>query len=433
MMSCPFSSAKRTTEGLTCPFSGKKEKLSPKDPEPEWFEPCYTVPYISPYYSEIEATLKKFTCEESNPPFYLVNTLFQDPRVCRWRSQPMMVRLILAEELKQGGNRELSLGKLKDAQLNYEHALGLFKYLTKTEETLKVNEDELTDEQEIGSRSGVRKELMRNLAITLIRQKHFDLAFEVLNMSLALWRNDPKASTIRCWLYAEDLKSSSDDIENAIGTLKSLREAEDTEFRKMLHGKLLERKNNDTLELRKFYNKFLTKLLNYAGQPQAYSELEFEHQVLLKMESKYTDVLKFCMEMEKSNVETLSKLQILKGVLARMSFICSISATSPPALLRTIAEEMSISLEDQRLLGVFEGTKRQLIVEAFADGSYDQNLLSYCIEQCMEDRQTALAKTKPEDSEGFFTWQLGLSMFLLIAAAIYYYIDKSNSMLSRMR
>lgn len=431
-MSCPFSSSKRVAEGLTCPFSGKKAKVSPKDPMAEWFEPCYSVPYISPYYSEIEVIRKKFACEVSQPTFYLINSLCHDSRIKGWRTQPIMARLLLAEELKQGGNRNFSIGKINEALLNYEHALGLFKSLVMAEDKLKAIEDENLDAVEFGSREGVRKELLLNVAISLIKLKHFDEAEEVLQTFLAKWGADLKAKTLSCWLSAEDLGRSLEDIEGALETLRSLRITEDNEFRKMLHDKLHERRADLSIDLRRFFNKFLSKLLAYSGEPQAYSELEFEHQVLLKLQGKYTDLLKFCIEMERSPAESLKKHQVLKSVVARMNFIYSISATSPSELLRAAAEENGVDLQDRKLLGIFEGTKRQLIVEAFAEGNYDQNLLSYCIEQCMEERQTAVAKVKADESDGFFTWQLGLSLFLVIAAGIYYYIQQSNSLLSRL-
>lgn len=421
-MSCPFSSGKATQGGSSCPFSGKGGPAAPKEPEAEWFEACYSVPYISPFYTNIEHTLKKFSCEAADSTYYLLNSMFHESRITHWRTQPIVVRLLLAEELKQGGNRDYASGKLKDALLNYDSGLGLLKYLTKAEGKLVVHEDELVDTQEIASRDAVRKSLLINSAITLVKLKHFYEAQGVLETCKTMWPSDSKIAALDCWLKAEDLSIPLPQLESAIEAVQLLRETEDSGFLTALQGHLQARKTALTLELRQLYHKFLTLSQSYEGHPQcSYTGLEFEHQVLLILKAKYTEVLKFCIEMERPTHQSHRKLQILKAVLTRMNFLYKLSAESPPVLMKTVAEEVGVDLEDQKFLDAFESIKRRLIVEAFSDGEYDQDLLSYCIDQCTKQRRSELAR-QPRKSGGFCTWQLALSLLAIFVAMLYLYI-----------
>jgi hypothetical protein len=388
------------------------------------------VPYVTPYYSEIELALKTCALEQPEVLFYIPNTLFHEPRVCRKRSQPVLARFLLAEELKQGGNRNFWSGRLQEALMNYEHALGLFDYLVKDGTQWKVVQETLLDAHELSARQGVKRRLLLNCVAVLIKLKHFREARRVLDDGLQNWRMDAETTSLRCWLSAVDLESSVEDLENALCDLK--RVVPDSPFKKTLLLKLEERRATLNVEMQKFFNKFLGKLLNYSGKPQAYSGLEFEHLVLIKLEGKYTGLFKYLMEMERSALNSRSELQDLKAVITRMNFIQQISPSQPPPILKTLADDIGVDLQDPGILGVFEGTKRQMIVEAFAEGTYNQNLLSYCIEQCHDEQIQTVAKLKPVESEGFFTWQLGLSLFLLFAYGIYCYIEQTSSVLGRM-
>lgn len=216
MSGCPF----KVIDALKIPFA-PSESVSNSDPLIFRSTRQYPRPYISPYHGCFSKFLDTSYPELSSLPFYLQNSLFHQDTIQGHRDSDCTQKVVIANELRESGNRNFSKSLFEKAVLCYEHALSLFIWvkLKREEGTAQVVERKEEDQLDETARQSTVCALLGNLGAALIKLRHFGFAEEVL---FEAFKRSPGKSRIvlfRAYLRAYNKESDVQLLNLALGDL----------------------------------------------------------------------------------------------------------------------------------------------------------------------------------------------------------------------
>ena len=454
MHGCPFSGQVRDNSVLTCPFAhGAKKERDIKDPGLD-AQSAHSLPYISPYHPMTEytqdksqVTLRRLKANRKRfnayPP-YLQNTLFHGFMIRRLRKRGILERVMAANELRQGGNSQYHKGDYATAANCYEQGLGLLTYLQwipseEVDVTLRELSDDdyvyvgLTDLDDHDTKvvAGTTVQLSLNLAMTYVHLQYYPEALALLQTQLSRSPDNPTilVTTATCILHC--LESSLTDLHYALDLVNKaikIRPCDEyTELISKVSRKIQDLEN----EQKSFFVEFFKQVNTFKGIElmESYMEnTEFEHKVMKKLVSKYPKMIQFYTDNEQ--MEKIPKFKVemalAQSVLHKMNWIEGINPGNPTVLMREIADQQGVRLEDVSQWRAIDRAKRMFIVKAFSVGKYSNSLVIHCIEECAaEAEQHPTVAGKAED-ESNWVWQVATLAFLVLAAVLYYYATPSK-------
>jgi len=422
-MSCPFSIGK-SQKPQRSPFG---HNPPPKSNDPVFFEDHeeYLLPYISPYHSSFFRFHSDASSSFFELPFYLQNSCFHHDYIARFRSMPFMQKSMMANELREAGNRNFNQGLYRKAYMNYEHSIGVFVYV----ELHKDNSFELfqspeEDPREEKVRKGLLLQSLLNMAVCLIKMRNFEECRKCLDDSLMLSPYNLRAKAIRAMNVLYNKASKLFDLNLARDDASRAAEVH-PEYQRLLE-LIDDRIHREYGKECKFYTKFFKEVKCYSGIKPA-SNYEFEHTVIKKLHQEYIDMLKYYSETEEVFSKVSEESKDVQKVLVKMNWIAELSPHKPSMLMARHASAEGVNLESNTIDDAFEGAKRVMICRAFNKGKYNKRILYKNIQEALQEFEQRPQKVEfNEEEEYWFTWQRGLLIFLVLSALLYFLASPSK-------
>ncbi|CAG9316296.1 unnamed protein product [Blepharisma stoltei] len=426
MSGCPFFTLAPSKGTIKSPFAiNKTHRVD--DPSCFQFTQDYSKPYISPYIDAFARYKpEKFPCFY-NLPFYLQNSLFHHTFISRHRKTEFTNKVMIANELRESGNKNFHKGHYFKAFLCYDHCLGLFSWIEmesqEDDENLKIIQNPEEDQLNEKSRIGMISQVLLNMAAALIKLRNFKEALDVLKEAILISPKNQKNNGMRAICRAANKESdisalqlALDDANKAAGKF--------AEYRTVIDyiNEILREKYQEECQ---FYKNFFKNVKEYSGT-RPNTDYEFEHTVIKKLECKYQNMLIYYRESDILGKVEDEHREVVK-VCSKMNWISNLSLNSPSVLMSKHAEAVGLDISDISIDNAFEGVKRLEIVKSFKEGKYNQRLLYQSIQETMEEFERNPKKEEIEEDEGCFTWEKGLIMFLICAILIYIFSTPSKS------
>ncbi|CAG9329322.1 unnamed protein product [Blepharisma stoltei] len=426
MYGCPFFMQSSSKGTIKSPFAVNKTQRA-DDPISFQIIQDYSKPYISPYIDSFARYKpEKFPCFY-DLPFYLQNSLFHHTFISRHRKTEFTNKVMIANELRESGNKNFHKGHFFKAFMCYDHCLGLFSWIElesqEDDEGLRIIQNPEMDELNEKARKGMISQVLLNLAAALIKMRNFKEALEVLKEAVLVSPKNLKNNGMRAICRAANKESD-------IATLQlALDDATKAVEKHSVYQAIIE-KINEILQDKYqeeclFYKNFFKCVKDYSGvRPN--TDYEFEHTVIKKLENKYQNMLIYYRESDILGKVEEEHREVVK-VCSKMNWISNLSLNSPSILMAKHAEAAGLNTSDISIDNAFEGAKRLEIVKSFKEGKYNQRLLYQSIQETMEEFERNPKKEEVEEEDGWFTWQKGLIMFLICAILIYIFSTPSKN------
>lgn len=287
MYGCPFFLAPPSNGPIKSPFAHNKN-LRADDPNSFQLAQDFSKPYISPYVDSFARfSPEKFPCFY-NLPFHLQNSLFQHSFISRHRKTQFINKIMIANELRESGNKNFHRGQYYKAFMCYDHCLGLFNWIEleskEDDEDLKIFQNPEQDEQDENARRGMISQVILNMAATLVKLRHFKEALDILKEAILISPKNLRILGIRAICRAANKESdisalqlALDDATKASAKYLEYKSAIES-INEILHSKYAEECQ--------FYKKFFKNIKDYSGVRPC-TDYEFEHSVIKRLEKKY--------------------------------------------------------------------------------------------------------------------------------------------------
>ena len=408
MSGCPFFSSKPQKQ----PFSNLP-KPSASDPAPFTLTRRFSDPYFSPYRD----LFTKYEQSSPNPlsslEFHFRNSLFHSPYVSKFRSSELNSRILMANELREGGNRSFSKGNYSKACICYEHAFSLFNYCIQTEkgvECIRVDKDT----EDYNEYRGIITQILVNYSYALDYLGNFEQAEIILKEAKSIWETiNVKVAWVVCKLM---------NIETEFEEL--------TEFSLFL--KEIKEKNSKFVELEKTFEQVVFRIQQkkcefWAGFFKEYSNgvktkslcnFDLEFKVAEALQEKYEKMIDYYRETENYE-KVLNEKREVQRVLVEMKKVKKVKINDNDDIMLAYAKSANINLMTQSSWIKFEASKRTLVSKIFNQGTFNKRLLYECIQIAMLDYERKVEVQDKTDLELQF-WQRNLIACLIFAVLAIY-------------
>jgi tetratricopeptide (TPR) repeat protein len=421
MSGCPFASKGMTGSG--CPFASKRKAIkepfshAPEpvalDPILNTIDPDYCMPYISPYFE----SFNKFSLKKPSPlagiPFYLQNSIFHQQFIIKYRKSDFMTKALVANDLRESGNRKYQRGMYEKAAVCYEHGLCLFKYGEVIEnDAIKIFTTEI-DATDTSAYNGMILQLCMNYAITLIKMKHFYEAQLILSEAFSL-SNSRELKVLEALCKLNNIESGLEEISElkdiiiASGSIKPEYSALESQFSRLI----LELTQKSSNFFQDFFKEFSIGVMH---TPK--SKFQLEVNVIEKLNDKYTNMIEYYRGSEILSRVLAERKDVLK-VFYEMKKIKSIKSNDCNILMRAHAKQTGIDLSSPKFLNRLESAKISMITKCFNKGSYNKRLLYACIQESINEFENkSVVQDKLEIEYQF--WKRNLIFVLFLAVVVY--------------
>jgi len=408
MSGCPFFSTKPQKQ----PFSNQP-KPSASDPAPFKLTRRFSDPYFSPY----KDLFIKYEQSSPNPlsslEFHYRNSLFHSPYVSKFRTSDLSSRILMANELREGGNRSFSKGNYSKACISYEHAFSLFNYCSQTDkgvEYIKVNKDS----EEYNEYIGIVTQIMVNYSYALNYLGNFKQAEIILKEAESIKET---TSVKVAWVVCK-LMNIETEFEELI------------EFSVFL--KEITEKNPKFVELEKTFEQAIFRIQQkncefWAGFFQEYSNgvktkslcnFDLEFKVVEALQDKYEKMIEYYQDTENYE-KVLKEKREIQRVLMEMKRVKKVNIKDNDDIMLAHAKSANINLVAQSSWIKFEASKRTLVSRIFNQGTFNKRLLYECIQIAMTDYEQKIEVQDKTDLELQF-WQRNLMACLIFAVLAIY-------------
>ena len=404
MSACPFFPS---TKPIKQPFSNIP-KPSSSDPSPFAIERKYEEPYFSPYSSQFI----KYDLIASKPlhslDFLMKNTIFHHCYVTRFRTKDLISRVLIANELRESGNRNYNKGQYLKACMCYEHAFGLFNYCVDADNIIKTHIEKPPDD-DLNTYKGIITQVLVNYTYALIALGNFQQAKILLTQSKNIdYNKHVKAAEIVNVL--SNIESEFKDIIIFSSFIQELKN-NDKKYSK------LDKSFNFTLyriqqEKCEFWGKFFNEYSNEA-RTKPLSNFELEFSVVQSLNEKYEKMMEFYKETE--NFEKVDdERKSVHKVLVEMKKVKKVKINDKDDIMLAHAKSAGIVLDGHAAKVRFEAAKRSLISKIFNQGSFNKRLLYECIQVAMVEFEQKVESKDQTDLELQF-WHRNLVACVVFA------------------
>ena len=403
MSACPFFSSSKP---IKQPFSNIP-KPSPSDPSPFAIERRYEQPYFSPYSSLFVKYELTATKPLTSLDFIMKNTIFHHSYVTRFRSTELASRVLMANELREAGNRNYNKGHYSKACMCYEHAFGLFNYCQDVKGNIETYIEKLPDCE--NGFKGILSQVLVNYAYALIALGNFQQADFVLKESKSIeYNNQVKAAEIVHVL--SNIESEFDDIIKFSYLMQELK-ASDKKYLELekSFNFIIYRIQQDRCE---FWAKFFIEYSNEA-RTKPLSNFDLEFIVVQSLNEKYERMMEFYQETENFEKVAAERKDVQK-VLVEMKKVKKVKVCDKDEIMLAHAKSAGIVLDAHCAKVRFEAAKRSLISKIFNQGSFNKRLLYECIQVTMAEYEQKVEVKDKTDLELQF-WQRNLMACVVFA------------------
>jgi hypothetical protein len=391
MHGCPFSGG-GGYEGMKCPFSSAEFRNAPTEnfENPPFVipEPCFTKVYVSPYATQLDDKVRRSKVliqQLKLHPFYLQNTLFHDSLFVKQRTNALIMRLLLGEELRRKGNIAYWKDDFDEAIECYELGIGVYSYLVEQPgpegvklQLVEAEEDKAEDRTSVQNMLEVLK---TNLTKVLIKAQYLKQAAQVQlsdtalglglsSLAVACNKDSSLEALARAEAAAEQACSKSSEYSGLVTFSKALLTAKQHENSRSLSA-------------------FAKQLEACTIEMNLDDEENFEYAVLRLMEHKYNDMMKFYKSINKPVAKTQANFQLLLAPLSQMKWLAALQKQD------LISHGVSIELANSCK---FEVVRHQCMTKVFSSGHYNQELLEHCVQQLAQKRAGRLKSTDAASS-----------------------------------
>lgn len=406
-----------------CPFFSSKPQKQPFSnvPKPSSFDPApYTVTrkFSDPYTSPYKDLFTKYEQSLINPlktlEFHYKNSLFHHPHVAKFRTSDLSSRILMANELREGGNRNFSKGKYSKACLCYEHAFSLFNYCVQEEnkevKIIKVS----PDHEDYNEYRGIITQILVNYSFALDFLGNFQQAEILLQEAKGIWEtSNVKAAWVVCKLM--NIETEFEELSQFSEVLIKIKEKDqkfvelEKSYQMIVYG--IQRGNCE------FWAKFFAEFSSgVKTKPLCNFDLEFK--VVEALLEKYEKMVEYYRKTENYE-KVLGEKREVQRVLMEMKKVKKVKISDNDDIMLAHAKSANINLNTQSSWVKFEASKRTFVSKIFNKGTFNKRLLYECIQMTMSDYEEKVEVQDKTDKELQF-WQRNLVACLVFAVLAIY-------------
>ena len=411
MSGCPFlNQSKKSNKD---PFVNAI-KPSSADPKFNLIQQEFPMPYVSPYYN----SFNKFTQTSPNPlagvEFFYQNSIFHQGFVTKYRKSDQLIRISVANELRESGNRNYNKGLYEKAALCYEHGFCLFFYAELVENTLVLINPQI-DSGDLQAVNGIIFQLLINYTLTLIKLKNFSQA-EVIIKQAERFQNSLKTKIFQALCKICNSETCFKEIASFAQlfemTTNKKEYAEVYEFYKSVLYKL----QKETCCLYKELFSEFSVDVNVSPS----KNYDLETIVVEKLNEKYEKMIEYYKDSEVLSQIVLERIEI-QTVFTKIKNIKMMTPTDNNEIMMAFVKSLGIDLSLPKNQRKFEAAKRGLISKTFNKGKFNKGIVYNCIQEAMNEYESAKPDSDAKLDEELSFWNKSLVIILVFSFVVVFF------------